>query len=110
MMGLTLFPCSDYRWAYAAFTAFVLLLLALDRGVFHRQGHEVSLRAAATWSAVWSTLALGFNVLLYLEYLRHFGPTFALFFVGRCGGQISLAEIRLSLSADLCWLEDGLVE
>jgi tellurite resistance protein TerC len=48
------------------FNAFVLLMLALDLGVFHRRAHEVKLREAAAWSAVWVTVALLFNVLIYL--------------------------------------------
>jgi tellurite resistance protein TerC len=65
-MSLVLFPFSGYWWLYALFTLFVLALLALDLGVFHRRPHEVSLREAAIWSAVWVTLALLFNCLLYL--------------------------------------------
>ena len=42
-------------------TLFVLALLALDLGVFHRKAHEVSVREAGWWSAVWVTLALAFN-------------------------------------------------
>lgn len=60
-----LFPFADYWWFYVAFTGFVLLLLGLDLGVFHRQAHEVSFREAATWSVVWVALALLFNFLLY---------------------------------------------
>lgn len=60
-----LFPFADYWWFYLGFTGFVLFLLALDLGVFHRQAHEVSFREAATWSVVWVALALLFNFLLY---------------------------------------------
>jgi tellurite resistance protein TerC len=41
-MAVELFPFGQYWWAYLAFTGFVLLLLALDLGVFHRKAHEVS--------------------------------------------------------------------
>jgi TerC family integral membrane protein len=64
-MTVELFPFSEYWWAYLAFAGFVLFLLALDLGVFHRQAHEVSFREAAAWSAVWVTLSLVFNFLLY---------------------------------------------
>jgi tellurite resistance protein TerC len=47
------------------FNAFVLVLLAIDLGVFHRQAHEVSTREAAIWSAVWIGLSLCFNVGVY---------------------------------------------
>jgi len=60
-----LFPIAEYWWFYAAFTVFVLMLLALDLGVFHREAHEVSFKEAATWSVVWVSLALLFNVALY---------------------------------------------
>ena len=43
------------------FNVFVLLMLALDLGVFHRKAHVVSLREAAAWSTVWVVLALLFN-------------------------------------------------
>ncbi len=67
-----LFPFADYWWFYLGFTGFVLFLLALDLGVFHRQAHEVSFREAATWSGVWVALALLFNFLLYQYALWKF--------------------------------------
>jgi tellurite resistance protein TerC len=51
----------DQLWPWVGFNAFVLAMLALDLGVFHRGAHEVSIREAAAWSAVWVALALGFN-------------------------------------------------
>jgi tellurite resistance protein TerC len=69
---MNLFPFADYWWFYAAFTAFVLIMLALDLGVFHRKAHTVSMREAAVWSAVWVTLALAFNFLLYRYALWKF--------------------------------------
>jgi len=56
-----LFPFAQYWWFYAGFTAFVLLLLAVDLGVFHRQAHAVGFRESLGWSVVWVTLALAFN-------------------------------------------------
>jgi tellurite resistance protein TerC len=55
---------------WAAFIAFVLLLLAIDLGVFHRKAHEVSLKEAGAWSAVWVSLSLAFNGLV----AHWFGP------------------------------------
>jgi tellurite resistance protein TerC len=60
-----LFPMSEYWWLYAAFTAGVLVLLALDLGVFHRDAREVRFREALSWCGVWVSLALIFNALLY---------------------------------------------
>ncbi len=53
-------------WLWVGFNAFILLMLALDLGVFHRTAHEVSVREASIWSAVWIALALVFNVFVYL--------------------------------------------
>ncbi len=62
---MTYFPFADYWWFYFGFSGFVLLLLALDLGVFHRKAHTVSFREASLWSAVWISLALAFNFALY---------------------------------------------
>jgi tellurite resistance protein TerC len=67
-----LFPFVEYWWFYLGFTGFVVFLLALDLGVFHRQAHEVSFREAATWSVVWIALALVFNILLFQYALWKF--------------------------------------
>jgi len=47
------------------FNAFVLLMLALDLGVFHRKTHEVSLKEALTWTFIWVFLALVFNSIIF---------------------------------------------
>ncbi len=57
-------------WMWAGFLAFVLAMLAVDLGIFHRKAHAVSLKEAGLWSAVWVALALGFNALIW----RNFGP------------------------------------
>lgn len=57
-------------WMWGAFIALVLALLALDLGVFHRKAHAVGLKEAAAWSVVWVSLAVAFNVAVYLW----FGP------------------------------------
>ncbi|MHB1309639.1 MAG: TerC family protein, partial [Limisphaerales bacterium] len=48
-------------WIWIGFTVFVLAMLALDLGVFHRKAHAVSLKESLTWTAVWVALALVFN-------------------------------------------------
>src|SRR5262245_10682127 len=50
---------------WIGFTLFVLAMLALDLGVFHRRVHEVSVREALLWTFVWVALALLFNVGVY---------------------------------------------
>jgi tellurite resistance protein TerC len=53
---------------WIAFIAFVLLMLALDLGVFHRKAHVVGFREALGWSAVWVGIALAFAVFVYFAY------------------------------------------
>ena len=67
-----LFPIGEYWWLYASFTGFVLILLGLDLGVFHRKAHEVHFREAVAWCATWVTLALLFNAALYAYALWQF--------------------------------------
>jgi tellurite resistance protein TerC len=55
----------DGIWLWVGFNAFVLAMLALDLGVFHRSAHEVSIKEAGGWSAFWITLALLFNYGIY---------------------------------------------
>lgn len=50
---------------WIGFALFVLGMLALDLGIFHRRPHAVSYREAAIWSAVWISLALAFNAVVY---------------------------------------------
>jgi tellurite resistance protein TerC len=52
-------------WLWLGFNLFVLAMLALDLGVFHRHAHVVSVKEAALWSVVWVGLALVFNAGLY---------------------------------------------
>lgn len=67
-----LFPLGEYWWFYALFTLFVLLLLAVDLGLFHRRAHSVSLKEAAAWSVVWVSLALAFNFAFHRFMLDRF--------------------------------------
>jgi len=48
-------------WAWGAFLIFIIAMLALDLGVFHRQSHRISLKEALSWCGVWFTLAMMFN-------------------------------------------------
>jgi len=53
---------------WTCFIAFILGLLALDLGVFHRQAHTVGFREAARWSAVWLGLGASFSVFVWFAY------------------------------------------
>ncbi len=56
------------------FNGFVLVMLALDLGVFHREAHEVKMREALTWTGVWISLALLFNLGLYRGWVGAYPP------------------------------------
>lgn len=62
---------------WIGFNAFILLMLALDLGVFHRRSHAISLGEATAWSVVWVVVSLAFN----LGLLHWYGRTAALEFL-----------------------------
>lgn len=64
---------------WVGFNLFVLAMLALDLGVFHRKAHVVSFKESITWTVVWVALALLFN----LGVWKFYGPQKGLeFFTG----------------------------
>jgi len=66
-------------WEWISFNLFVIAMLAIDLGLFNRKAHEVHIKEALIWSAVWISLALLFNVGVYF----YFGSDPALkFFTG----------------------------
>jgi tellurite resistance protein TerC len=69
-MPSVLFPFEIYWWFYSLFGLFVVGMLALDLGVFHRTAHVVSTKESLSWSIVWISLALLFNVGFYF-YTKH---------------------------------------
>ncbi len=76
-------------WAWVLFVGFILVLLAIDLGIFHRRAHAVSMKEAGVWVAVWVSLSLLFGLGVWLVE----GPEPGLqFFTGYL--------IELSLSAD----------
>src|SRR5688572_21442599 len=76
-------------WAWVGFGVFILLMLALDLGVLNRKAHAVTYREAATWSAVWVTLAMCFAGLVFWKTDTQTGLEFLTGYV-----------IELSLSVD----------
>lgn len=61
---------------WSAFIAVVLLLLAIDLGVFQRKAHDVSVKEAACWSVVWIVLSFSFGIWIYHAYGRTRGLEF----------------------------------
>ena len=84
-------------WLWAGFTAFVLLMLGIDLGLFNRRAHVVTYRQSLAWSAVWVALALLFAGVVYWRRLDE---------LGAAGAQGSVLKyltgyvIELSLSVD----------
>ncbi|MBI5686643.1 MAG: TerC family protein [Verrucomicrobia bacterium] len=69
----------DQLWLWIGFNLFVLAMLALDLGVFHRKSHVVTFKESITWTVVWVMLALLFNAAIW----HYYGPQKALeFFTG----------------------------
>lgn len=64
-MHVPFFPIEHYWWLYLCFTAFILSILVLDLGVFHRKARAVTFKEAAGWSIIWICLALLVNTLFY---------------------------------------------
>ena len=52
---------TDSFWLWTGFNVFVLAMLALDSGLFHRKSHVVSLKESIGWTGVWVTLAVLFG-------------------------------------------------
>lgn len=68
---------SIYFWI--GFHVFIFIMLALDLGVFHKHTHKVPVKEAVIWSGVWISLALLFDVFIFLD--SDFGKTKALEFL-----------------------------
>jgi tellurite resistance protein TerC len=52
---------------WIGFNAFVIMMLSLDLGVFHKKNHKVSVKEAVIWTVVWITLAIIFNIFIYFN-------------------------------------------
>src|SRR5690606_14403201 len=58
-------------FVYIGFILFIVALLALDLGVFHRKAHVIGVREALGWSAFWISLGLAFSGVVYVDYEQH---------------------------------------
>jgi tellurite resistance protein TerC len=58
----------DTAVAWIGFIGFVLLMVALDLGVFHRRPHAIGFREALGWSAIWLAMGLSFAVIVFHAY------------------------------------------
>lgn len=91
-------PASMKIWAYLGFIALVMIFLALDLGVFHREAHEVSLKESMAWSGIWLACGLSFTGFVFYAYQFHWlglgleTPTYA-------AGAIVLGEVAGATAA-----------
>jgi tellurite resistance protein TerC len=91
-------PASMKMWAYVGFIALVMLFLALDLGVFHRDAHEVTMRESIIWSCIWLTCGVSFTGFIYYAYQHNWlglgleTPMYA-------GGTIVLGEVTGATAA-----------
>ncbi len=61
---------------WAGFIVFILAMLAVDLGIFHKKAHEVSFKEAAGWSVVWISLALVFSGIIWWQFGSKLGTEF----------------------------------
>ena len=62
---------------WVVFGAVILILFALDLGVFHRKSHQVGIKEALIWSGVWLAVAIIFNLLVYFWMGKELAIEFA---------------------------------
>lgn len=55
---------------WIGFNAFVVLMLILDLGVFHRTMRKLPVREAVIWTLIWVGLAMLFNLVIYFDQGR----------------------------------------
>lgn len=61
---------------WIGFVLFVLVMLAIDLGLFNRKDHVVGVREALAWSGVWVALALAFNAVVWVNFGQQRGIEF----------------------------------
>jgi tellurite resistance protein TerC len=96
---VSLFPFGEYWWFYAGFLAFVLFMLLLDLGIFHRQAHEVSFKEALGWSAFWIALSLVFNYVFYHYAVHRFSQDPRLLAIPGFDGVVAAKRVALEFLA-----------
>jgi tellurite resistance protein TerC len=91
-------PAEMKLWAYLGFITLVMLFLALDLGVFHRDAHEVTMKESVIWSCIWLACGISFTGFIYYAYQFHWlglgleTPVYA-------GGTIALGEVSGATAA-----------
>ena len=52
---------------FVVFMVFIVVMLALDLGVFHKKDHEIKIKEAGLWTAIWVLLAMSMAALLFFR-------------------------------------------
>ena len=91
-------PADHKIWAYAGFIGLVMIFLALDLGVFHRDAHEVSMKESLIWSAIWLTFGISFSAFVFYAYEFHW-LGLGLQTAKYVGGAIVLGEVTGATAA-----------
>ncbi len=91
-------PIEHPYWVWITFFAVVLSALFVDIGIVNRKSHAPTRKETITWSIVWVSLALAFNVFVYFQVGNHTGD----WDVALAQGKLFLTGylIELSLSID----------
>ena len=63
-------------YVWGCFILFVVIMLTLDLGVFHKKAHEIKIKEAVLWSIFWITLAFVFNLGIYVLAGHEQGTSF----------------------------------
>jgi tellurite resistance protein TerC len=58
---------ADHILFWIGFNVLVIIMMALDLGVFHKKTHKVPVKEAVVWTIIWVTVAMIFNVLIYFD-------------------------------------------
>jgi tellurite resistance protein TerC len=67
---------SESAILWTSFSVFVLGMLALDLGVFHRKSHTVSVKEALIWTSIWIALSMVFNIFIYYYFNKELALEF----------------------------------
>jgi tellurite resistance protein TerC len=98
LLTTTADPASLKMWAHIGFIGLVMIFLALDLGVFHREAHAFSMKESVIWSCIWLACGLFFAGFIYFAYQHHWlglgleTPVYA-------SGAIALGEVTGATAA-----------
>ena len=78
LVSMVTIPGVSPIFMWIGFLILVIIFLIVDLGIFHKKNHEISIKEALTWTGVWFTLAMIFDLFLYFEFgagtsLKFFG-------------------------------------